>query len=260
LKALWIAALLACAPAAQPALTARLLRTYPAAEAHQGAAADGTSLYAIANSEIGRYDKATGKKLAAWSGDPKRFPHLNSCAVIGGELVCANSNYPQTPMRSSVEVFEPMTLKHLRTIDLGEQDGSLTWVDRREGFWWAGLANYDGRGGAPGRDHRATRLVKLDDHWKRLQSWTFPEDVLARMAPRSASGGSFGPDGRLYVTGHDRAEMYVLAVPKSGTVLQHVSTIALPFDGQAFAFDRSQKGVVFGISRDDHTVVSARLP
>lgn len=261
MKALLVAALLACAPAAaEPALTATLVRTYKAAEAHQGVAVDAGSLYAIANSAIGKYDKATGKRLAAWSGDPRRFPHLNSCAVIERELVCANSNYPQTPMKSSVEVFDPATLSHRRTIDLGELDGSLTWVDRRDGAWWAGLANYDGRGGAPGRDHRATRLVKFDDHWRRLQSWTFPDQVLARMAPRSASGGSFGPDGRLYVTGHDRAEIYVLAIPTTGTVLQHLSTIALPFDGQAFAFDRSRKGVIVGISRDDHAMIVARLP
>ena len=167
----------------------------------------------MANSAIGKYDKASGKKLAAWSGDPKRFAHLNSCAVIDRDLVCANSNYPNVPMKSWVEVFDPATMTHKRSIDLGELDGSLTWVDRHDGAWWAGLANYDGRGGAPGRDHRATKLVKFDDHWKPLQSWTFPDDVLARMAPHSASGGAFGSDGRLYVTGHDRPEMYVLAIP-----------------------------------------------
>ena len=73
-------------------------------------------------------------------------------------------------------------------------------------------------------------------------------------------GLPFGPDGRLYVTGHDRAEVYVLTIPKAGTALQLASTIALPFEGQAFAFDRSAPGVLYGIARAGSEVVVAQLP
>ena len=150
--------LFAAALALAPAQT---LSRLPAPEANQGVPVDGAFVYAVGNSEIGKYDRATGQQVAKWTGDPATFPHLNSCAVIGAELVCASSNYPATPMASTVEVFDPVTMVHVRSQPLGRQPGSLTWVDRREGAWWAGFANYDGRGGEPGRDHRFTTVPAL---------------------------------------------------------------------------------------------------
>lgn len=247
------AAALALAPAAE---TARM----KAPEADQGVAVDARRLYAVDNATLAVYDRATGARGPTFQGDPHEYPHMNSCAVIGAELVCAASNFPDTPMTSQVELFDPVTLKHLRRIPLGHQFGSLTWVDRRDGAWWAGFANYDGHGGEPGRDHSFTAMVRFDDQWRAHESWTFPPEVLARMAPMSASGGAFGPDGRLYVTGHDRPEMYVLDVPAGGGVLKLVATIPVPVEGQAFAFDRGAPGVVFGVSRRTREIVGFRLP
>ena len=247
------AAIVALAPA-------RELSRLPAPEASQGVAVDRRYVYAIGNSEIAKYDRNSGRKAAVWKGDPQRFPHLNSCAVIGRELVCASSNYPKTPMQSSVEVFDPGRLVHLRSIPLGHQAGSLTWVDRKDGSWWACFANYDGRGGEPDRDHRFTTLVSFNDRWRAQASWTFPPQVLERFAPRSASGGAWGADGRLYVTGHDRPEVYVLETPKGGGVLKLVATIAVPVEGQAIAFDRGAPGVLLGISRAKREVVAMKLP
>lgn len=245
---------------AAAALVAQPLSRLPAPEANQGVAVDARHIYAVGNSEIGKYDKATGAKVAVWKGDPDRFPHLNSCAVIARELVCASSNYPATPMASTVEVFDPEAMAHKRSIALGPQPGSLAWVDRRDGAWWAGFANYDGRGGEPGRDHRFTTLVRFDDAWRATGSWTFPDTVLARFAPRSASGGVWGADGRLYVTGHDLPEVYVLEVPATGSVLRHVATIAVQVEGQAIAFDPAADRVLFGISRANREVVAMKLP
>lgn len=253
-------AVLAGPALAQPRLQAELVRRYDAAEANQGVAVDAAALYAIGNSAIGRYDRRTGKKTGAWSGDPKVYPHLNSCAALGAELVCASSNYPATPMTSTVEVFDRAKLTHLRSIPLGHQAGSLTWMLRRDGAWWGGFANYDGRGGEPGRDHTATALVKFDDAWKVQGQWGFPASVLARFAPRSASGGAWSDNGLLYVSGHDRAEIYVLRLPKAGTVLEHVATVASPIEGQAIALDPVDHRVVFGISRELRQVVAVRLP
>lgn len=247
------AALLALAPV-------QVISRFPAPEAKQGVAVDAAFIYAVDNSQIARYDRKTGARVAHFKGDPVKFPHMNSCTVIGTELICAASNYPATPMQSQVEVFDPRTLGHLRTIPLGRQPGSLTFVDRRSGAWWAGFANYDGRGGEPGRDHTFTTLVRFDDQWRTLDSWTFPPEVLARMVPGSASGGTFGPDGRLYVTGHDRPELYVLDVPRGGGVLGLVGTIPIAVEGQAIAFDRSAPGVLFGISRAKREVVAMKLP
>jgi len=251
----------AAAPAvAQPTLHAELVRRYEAPEANQGVAVDAISLYAIGNSEIGRYDRKTGAKTGAWSGDPKVFPHLNSCAAVGAELICAGSNYPETPMTSTVEVFDRARLAHQRSIPLGHQVGSLTWVLRKDNAWWAGFANYDGRGGEPGRDHSFTALVKFDDAWKPLGQWSFPAGVLDRFAPRSASGGVWGDDGLIYVSGHDRPEIYVLRVPKKGLVLEHVATIASPIEGQAIAIDPADHRAIYGISRSTRQVVAIRLP
>jgi len=256
-----LALVLGAAPAsAQPAAPAELLRRYDAPEASQGVAVDAAALYAVGNSEIGRYDKATGRRTGGWSGDPKRFPHLNSCVAVGDELVCASSNYPATPMLSTVEVFDRPRLTHERSIPLGRQGGSLTWLVRRGGAWWACFANYDGKGGEPGRDHRATILVRFDDHWRRLQAWRFPPSVLERFAPKSSSGGGWGARGLIYVTGHDAAEIYVLRIPREGDVLEHVATIAAPIEGQAIAIDPKDPRLLYGISRASRQIVAMRLP
>lgn len=239
---------------------AETLSRLPAPEANQGVAVDAGFIYAVDNSTIAKYDRVTGQRVAAWTGDPANFPHLNSCAVIGAELVCASSNYPSTPMKGSVEVFDPQIMAHLRSVSIDMQPGSLTWVDRRENAWWACFANYDGRGGEPGRDHRFTSLVKYDDRWRVTGVWTFPQSVLARFKPRSSSGGAWGADGRLYVTGHDLPEVYVLELPRIGSVLKHVATIPVAVEGQAIAFDRGGERVLYGISRAKREVVAMRLP
>lgn len=241
-------------------VSAQTLSRLPAPEANQGVAVDRAYVYAIGNSEIGKYDRATGQRVAQWAGDPATFPHLNSCAVIGVELVCASSNYPATPMSSTVEVFDPVTMVHLRSTPLGRQPGSLTWIDRKDGAWWACFANYDERGGEPGRDHRFTTLLRFDDRWRVTGAWMFPKSVLARFKPRSSSGGAWGADGRLYVTGHDQPEVYVLDIPRIGNELKHVATIEVAVEGQAIAFDRTRPGVLYGISRAKREVVEMRLP
>jgi hypothetical protein len=182
-------------------LQSQELRRFPAAEAGQGAAADATHFYAIVNNRIGKYDKRTGAKVGEWSGPRSTFPHLNSCAVIARELVCAMSNFPRVPMASSVEVFDPATMTHKRSTSLGLGYGSLTWLDRRDGFWWAAYANYDEKGGEPGRDHRFTAFMKYDDRFQPVASWVFPDSVLERFKPTSSSGGGWGSDGLLYVSG-----------------------------------------------------------
>lgn len=239
---------------------AETLSRLPAPEANQGVAVDARHIYAVDNSIIAKYDRKTGQRVAVWNGDAAKFPHLNSCLLQGRELICAASNYPKTPMVSSVEVFDPVRMRHLRTIPLGPQPGSLTWVEMHGGAWWAGFANYDGRGGEAGRDHTFTTVVKFDRAWRPLQSWRFPDTVLQRFKPRSASGGTFGEEGLLYVTGHDLPEAYVMRAPSGGGVLEHIATIPIAAEGQAIAFDRSSRRVLFGISRAKKEVVAMRLP
>ncbi|PZQ61405.1 MAG: hypothetical protein DI570_12710 [Phenylobacterium zucineum] len=248
------------AASAVAVLKSEVIRRWKAPEASQGVAVDAKHFYAVSNFRIAKYDKATGAKVGEWVGEKARFPHLNSCEIIGHDLVCVNSNFPETPMTSSVEFFDPVKMVHLRTVSLGQQIGSLTWLDRKDGAWWAAFANYDNKGGEPGRGHEYTQLVKFDDQWRRMEGWSFPKSVTDRFAPMSSSGGGWGADGRLYVTGHDHPELYVLELPKGGSKLDHVATIEAAIEGQAIVFDKSQPGVLYGISRPNREVVVMRLP
>lgn len=234
-------------------------RRITAPEARQGVASDGEAIYAIDNSTIGKYTPA-GEKLGEFSGDPEAFPHLNSCTISEGELVCAASNYPQTPHRGTVEVFDPGTLAHLRSVELPDNPGSLTALTRRDGRWWAVFAHYDGKGGVSGRDHRATMLAELDERFAVVRRFSFPRSVLDRIAPRSVSGAAWGADGRLYVSGHDKPEIYAMTVPAEGDVLRHEETYAVASFGQAIDFDPHDPGLLWSIDRGSRSVIASRIP
>ena len=236
------------------------LATIAAPEADQGVAADRTHVYAIDNFAIGKYDKASGKRVAAWEGDPKLFPHLNSCAVVKAELVCAASNYPKVPMASSVEIFDAKTLRHVRTVSLGRIYGSLTAMDWHGGSWWAVFANYDDRGGEPGRDHRFTTLVRMDASFRPLESWLFPDAVLARFAPKSCSGFAWGADGLMYASGHDRPEIYALRLPKAGATLELVATLPVSTEGQAIDWDPAEPRLLWSIDRAKKEIRATPVP
>ncbi|ATE66452.1 hypothetical protein [Rhizorhabdus dicambivorans] len=247
------AALAATAPATE-------IERFPAAEAHQGVVADARFVYAISNAAIGKYDRRTHRRVAEWRGDPARFVHMNSCSLRGRRLVCALSNYPAVPMESSVEWFDLDRMEHLRTHRLGRARGSLTWISWHAGSWWACFAHYDGRGGEPGRDHRSTVLVRYDRHFAEQGVFRFPDALLGRFAPYSSSGGAWGRDGLLYVTGHDRPELYALRLPESGDVLEQVATIATPTGGQAIAWDSKGGRTLWSIDRAKAEVVASKVP
>lgn len=251
-----VLAILAAAVMLPPAAEVRRI---PAEEARQGVVADDRHVYAVSNSEIGRYDRRTGARDGRWSGDPQQFIHMNSCTLVGREMVCAASNFPETPMASSVEWFDLRTMRHVRTRSIGPGRGSLTWLEWHKGSWWACFANYDGRGGEPGRDHTRTVLVRYDSRFVEQESWLFPQSVLERFAPHSASGGAFR-DGLLYVTGHDRPEAYVLEIPAAGSRLVHVATIPIPTPGQAIQWDSEEKDMLWSIDRKARALVQSRVP
>ncbi|HKY81103.1 MAG TPA: hypothetical protein VJM09_06490 [Sphingobium sp.] len=232
----------------------------PAPEARQGAASDGIYVYAIDNDRIGKYRITTGERVAQWRGDRQLFPHMNSCTVVGRELVCAASNYPAVPQTSAVEFFDRATLRHLRTVSLGIGPGSLTAMDRHAGKWWAVFANYAGKGGEPGRDHRYTLLVRMDNDFRQEAAWTFPPEVLARFAPYSCSGASWSKDGRLFVAGHDLPEIYELELPTAGSQLELRRTIAIATPGQAIDWDPARPGRLWSIDRAKGEMVASELP
>ena len=241
-------------------LQATEIRRVPGGDADQGVTSDGHYLYAIGTHSITQIDPATGKQVTRWDGDETRYPHINSCMMDQKLLVCAASNFPGVPMHSMIERFEAKKLRHISTQVLEGDHGSLTWVVQHDGDWWACFANYDGHGGAPGRDHRYTILIRYDRQWQEVGQWHFPAEILARMAPKSASGGAWGDDGLLYVTGHDRPELYALRVPKVGSTLELVATIAIPTDGQAIGWDPALPRTLWSIERKTSELVASKIP
>jgi hypothetical protein len=244
------------------ALTAKTLRVYEAPDADQGVAVDTAHFYPVDNAVIAKYEIASGKQVKRWAG-PGDGPikHLNSCLADAGLIWCANSNYPDIPMGSSIEVFDAASLEHRRSHSLGLMDeGSITWFDRYRGGFLAGFAHYDGGGGVGFKNHRYSSVVTFDAEWRRTGGWLFPQAVVERMAPDAASGGAIGPDGWLYLLGHDRPEMYVVGRPVMGPALVHVATIALEAEGQAFAFAQDGSRTVFTIDRRKGLVRMIELP
>ncbi len=228
-----------------------LIETFSADEAHQAVAVDSFHFYAIATKSIGKYRKSTGKKVASWEGPVK---HLDSGVVVDGKLYAAHSNYPELPMTSSVEIWDAETLDHIDSHSFGIRWGSCTWIDRHRGSWWAVFAHYEEFVDEIGKDNRWTTLVQFNDDWEPLESWVLPRDVLERFDGKSNSGGSWGPDGLLYLSGHDRGELYAMRLPEMGSVLELVETIPIESEGQGIAWDRSEPGVIYTITRSERVV------
>ncbi len=249
--------------AARPAMAApRFVKTdgRQTGEAEQAVAVGEKYFYAVGTQALGQYDKASGKLVRRWTQpDSGRIIHLDSGVVAGDRLYCAHSNYPGLPMTSSVEVWDAEKLEHVESHSFGIRWGSCTWVDRHAGFWWATFAHYDRFRDSLGTDNSWTTLVKLDDQWRELEAWVLPAEILERMKPMSNSGGSWGPDSLLYLTGHDRPEVYRMRLPRSGSVLELLDILPLDIQGQGIAWDRANPGLLYAIERREKKVSVFRL-
>lgn len=239
-----------------PRLSFQELRRFESPNAHQGVAVDAKSVFAISNKSISQHDKFTGEIVKTWTaqeGSP--VVHMNGGIVHDGRLYCANSSWPKTPLHNTVEIFDAETLEHLERREFDETEGALNWIERRHGAWWIAFAFY-------GEDVARSKLVRYDDNWDATGEWTIPDSVIERFAPHSNSGGAFGPNGRLFLTGHDHGELYVMAAPGSaaaGGELKHLATVSAPIAGQGIAWDRSDIGILYGIVRKTKEVVVMRL-
>ncbi|MCA9232361.1 MAG: hypothetical protein KDA57_17060 [Planctomycetales bacterium] len=230
-------------------------KAYAASAAHQAVAVDRDSFYAIANRKIGKHEKSTGMLVARYEAaadSPLR--HLNSGVAVGDRLYCAHSNWPNLPYSNSIEVWDAKTLKHLASQLLDEKEAAITWIDQKQGTWWGVFARY-------GNQELVEKsvLTRFDEHWKPDRSWSFPPEIVERFLPYSCSGGAWGPDGLLYVTGHDRSEIYVLRVPAEEATLELVEILSAPMAGQGIAWDHAETGLLYGIRRKARQVVVARL-
>ncbi|MBC6456553.1 hypothetical protein HKK72_01280 [Actinomadura sp. HBU206391] len=256
----------AVARAEPPVFTATLNKSYETFDANQAVAVDKNYFYVIDNRKITKHDRSTGKPLLQFVSDSSGpIIHMDSGVVVNGKLYAAHSNYDESPMESSIEVFDTKTMRHIGTHSFGIFRGSLTWLDRHDGAWWAGFANYDqvpdGETEPYGETYN-TQVVKMDDHFEVVESWTIPKTILDRFKPMSNSGGSWGPDGRLWLTGHDLGEAYVMNAPSAGAELEWVATVKLPnVEGQGIAWDRSSnKPTFWAIKRSTSQALSFNAP
>lgn len=240
------------------AQTIETTRVYDVDRAHQAVVADQDHFYVINNSEIVKYDLESGDKVDAWQDTTGKIRHLNSGVIMDGKLYCANSNFPQSPMASSIEIFDPIGLQPVGSHSFGIDIGSATWIDWYEDHWYVVFAHYSGNGGEPGKTNRWTQLVKYTSDWKRLGGWIFPEELLERFGNYSNSGGVILSDGTMLGTGHDEQELYVLIFPEQGYTLEWTKTVPAPFEGQGIAKDLDDPRVLYGISRKNDQVIVGR--
>ena len=235
------------------------IQLFETKEAHQGIAIDEDYFYTINSKSIGKYDKQSGEFILEWVDDSNQIIHLDGGVVVGKKLYCAHSNYPGIPMTSSIEIFNKNTLAHIESHSFGIKYGSCTWADFYEDFWWICFSHYDKFKKELNTDNRWTVLVKFDKNWNELESWVLPEKVLNELKPMSCSGGSWGPDGNLYITGHDSTKVYVMQLPEMGSVLNHINTLQVEINGQGIAWDRHDGNFLYGIIRKKNIVVQSKL-
>jgi hypothetical protein len=101
--------------------------------------------------------------------------------------------------------------------------------------------------------------VRFDSNWKPTAEIRFPAEMVARFGKNSSSGGNFGPDRHLYITGHDAQELYVMDLPVADDVWAWKTAIPISAHGQAFAWDRSEGSVLYSIDRKTHEVIVSRV-
>lgn len=127
-------------------LNSTTIRKIDAQDAHQGVAVDPDHFYSIDNFSITKHNKTTGEALLQWyGGQDGPIIHLDGGVVFGDILYAPHSNYPQSPITSSVEMWNTTTMQHISSHPLGIYRGSLTWIDQDPATqtWYGTFANYD---------------------------------------------------------------------------------------------------------------------
>jgi hypothetical protein len=237
--------------------------------ARQGVAADAGHVYVVDDRLIAKHDRKTLLEVARFE-TPREGPiiHMNSLSLHDGKLYAAHSNYPESPMLSSIEIFDPATMGHVGSHSFGLMPGSLTTWEWHDGAWWAVWANYSrvfGRNQQPYGNTHWTHVTRHDAGFRQTGGWSFPADVLTRSEPMSVSGSSWGPGlpghaGPLFwCTGHDHKEVYALRLPRQGMRLERLATLPIEAEGQAIAWDKADPAVLWMLIRSKREVVGQRL-
>ncbi len=244
-------------------MTSEVLDSFVIPEVNQGIGVDAEHFYAVDNTTIAKYLKETQELVEVRDYTELGAIHFDSAAVVDGRIYVSHSNYPIWPMTSSLEVFDAETLDPLETHSFGIRIGSFTWLDQApDGAWWGGFANYnrvfDRSPVAYGNKYN-TQVVRFGDDWEIQEAYVIPDAVVEKFDDMSNSGGSWGPDGNLYLSGHDPAEAYVMQLPEIGSTLRWIGTVPLEIAGQGIAWDRSKPDVLYGFVRATNTVSVNRV-
>ncbi len=219
----------------------------PSADAVQAACADEKFVYAVNNTRLVKYERATGREISKSEGEAY---HLNSGLFWKGKIYCAHSYYPKKPNDSDIRVCDPETMKLTVFHSFQNPPGSLTWALPKDENWWCCFAHY-------GATNSKTVLVSYDRDWKELGRWTFPEKLLADWDKSSLSCGIWDGD-TLLATGHDKKRIYRLKVPMKREVVEWLASYDSPFPGQGIATDPKTGGLV-GIDRGQKKIVFAKF-
>lgn len=238
------------------AQTVTELSRFSAPNATQAVAVDSLYFYAISNSRIVKHKKSDGSVVLE---QKYPFKHLNGGIIMDGKLLCANSNYPEVPMASSLEIFDPNTLEHIGSHSFGHYVGSFTWIDRWQGDWYLMFVHYENYAKEGDKGVAYSALIRTDSLFRQKGGWVLPKALIERLRPESISGGSFTEDGKLYLSPHHWEEVYVCQIPKMGYEIELLKTIPVPFQGQGLAWDRYQPGVLWGMHREKREVISVKI-
>ena len=233
----------------------REVRKFSSPQAIQGVGIDTDFAYVVTNRAIAKHHKLTGRLEKTWEAPKGSYlKHLNSGVVVDGVLYSSHSNYPTTPRQNSIEMWDAETLEYKGKHEFKRPDAAFTWIDIYRGKWYGGFAYYGDEASVA-----KTEVVLFDKEWKTIKKWHYPQSVVKRFSPYSNSGASFGPDGLLYATGHDAAELYAVRLPEAGGLMPLVATVPMPIFGQGIAWDRTDLGIIYGIRRKNREVVAARF-
>ena len=237
-----------------------VVASFAAEEAQQGVAVDRDFIYVIGNDVIGKYDRKSFRRVARFKDAPNgHLQHMNGGVVVGDRLYCSHSNFPDTPMTSSVEIFDTKTLRHVGSQAFGIDAGSLVWLDQYKGDWYVCFGHYNGKGGEAGMKNDRSVLVRYDREWRRKGAWTFPKALVDRWDGMTCSGGVIDRDGTIYATGHHAPELHVLRFPSAGAQLELTRVISSPVEGQGIALDMTGRQLI-QMQRKERKIYVFALP
>lgn len=231
------------------------IKRFDAPNATQAVAVDSLFFYTISNSKIVKRQKSDGMMVAEWTGPLK---HLNSGVVIENKLYCANTNYPESPMFSSLEIFDTRTLEHIGNHSFGHYIGSFTWIDKWQGDWYLMFVHYDQNGKERDKGAEYTTLIRTDSLFRQLEGWAMPKNLTDHIRPMSVSGGAFTKKGDLIFSPHHFEEIYQFKFPEIGYEMQWIATIPVPFQGQGLAVDKYDDSI-WGIHRQKRQVIAIKI-